>query len=238
MKFAFNYNNDSLSAIFTDDMTPSKGGCYLVNINGDFKKTKMVKKGRWRQLRDDGGSLMWNDGSLLVPKMGFEVDGEVKIGINQFLELWSLEDIIEYKYASLLSQVDDYNALYYNELCDESSLNVEGNLHLGKKFCSGNGIIKIDLPLKNNKIYFDCECPDGLPNIEISLNGSKWTKIDEVPFIHNFSKTKSTGIYLRIKDDRKYLSSFYLCVNIDNFTLDRSIGSGLIKLSEIKKILS
>lgn len=233
MKIAVNMYDDSLKSIYNNRKVKDfLKGCYFIKLDDNFKDSKMIKQGCWQQLKDEKGKLLWKeDNNMLKPQMGYVVDDEeVEIEIFNNLSFWSISEILKLKYKNITTK--DHSRIYYEEFVDleeveDLPIHFSGNLNLGKKVCFGEGIIVHELRLKNNKIYFDCEYENEMPNIEISLDGKTYSKVTKLPWIHDFRKATYKAVYLKINDFKNPITAYSIGFNGD-IQQTSCIGRGIV----------
>lgn len=218
MKIAVNFVDDKPFGILKKE---DRKGCYFISVDDNFDSSKLVKKGYYQQLKDEDGNLLWDEtGVGLKPIMGYVVsDEEVEATVRKNLDIWTVKEILNAKYRKQLSENKDYSAVYYEEFLDEENENFYSEingLNLGKKICFGKGEIVHSLPLKNNKMFFNCEYIGDLPKIEISLNEKTFTKIKSLPFKQDFRKTKYEKIVIKINDLENKISAYSILFNNDS----------------------
>jgi len=214
MKFIVNLSTNKLMSVYKSNKTvETRKNCYsvLLDINEE-DLVKQVKKGFWTHLKDDNGNLLWQqDSDTLKPLMGYAIsDKEVEINIFNHLEFWTLQEILELKYRSKLEK-SKYSHVFYEEFIDEDlKRKIDGNLHIGKKICYGNGKITLELEMKDDEITFDCEYNGNKPNISLK-------------------KGKGNKIYLQIDDDKNQLTSYAIYFNSNINEEKKYIGQGILK---------
>lgn len=223
MKIAVDFFNDELISIFQGEEEIRKN-CYFVELDDDFDDTKIIKKGYWKQLRNEKGKLLWDELVTFKPKMGYEIDDkDVKINFRDLLKFWTVEEILKIKYQRKLDNLKRYNSIYYEEFIDkdlnEKLIERKGALSFGKKVCFGKGTIVHNFVLNDKKIFFGCEYVE-FPKIEISLNGKTYTRVKSLPFEQDFRKTDYKKIYLKLENDH-FLTAYYFCFNSDKMISEK-----------------
>lgn len=219
MKFAVDILTNKLKAAYRDDDNSKLPGCYIINFPGEFDRTKTLKKANWTHLKDEKGNLLVENNK---PVKGFEVSNDnIEVNVNHHLSLFTIDDILEYKYEKKRKALGFTNVIY-NEIIEhikeENKGLFEGTVSIGKKYLKGEMLLSfVDQfkELKNGKFGFDCEFDKQLPDLEISVDKNKWVKIDEVPFTHTF-RNYGDCFYLKMNDSVNALNAFSIYYNTES----------------------
>lgn len=221
-KIEVEYATDKLRSIVYDEKRVKKN-CYVVSVD-NLDITKKIKKKKNQQLKNKDGGLLWEDTDFLKPKFGFvETDEEIEINVINNLKEWNIEEILNYKYSSILKNIKSCSNIFFNEFIDENKfVKMNGQFNVGKRLCTGKGILEHKVKLSNGKIYFDCEYKGEKPSIELSIDNEKWIPIKEFPFEHGFRKKNISKIYLNV-DISSNIVAYSLGFNLEKKIQDKHI---------------
>lgn len=234
MRIVVDEKTDKLLSILSGRTKNRKQNSYTINVRDGFSPTKLVKKGHLEQLRNDDGSLQWenDDSGTLKPVKGYVVEAEEQeIGIANYPAFWTIQEVLQLKYGEVIRGLDKITSLYYDEMLDET-IESEGAINFGKRICCGKGkIVHAVEKMSSNKIFFDCEYEGEMPKIEISFDGKKGLKITSFPFERDFRKATIEKVYISIDSYDSNIVSYCLGIN-GNFSNDTDecdyVGRGIV----------
>jgi len=221
------HTNGTLKSIQEKLLQNIGSNFYVINLSDKFEFSKTTKRGIYKQLSDSDGNLLWDvENDILQPQMGFEVtDENVEINIYEYTKMFSIEEVLEKKYKDKLKSLEKYSNIFYDELIDGWDATHEGHFNVGKKFLVGKGIFEHKFNMKDNKIFFDIEYKNQIPNLEFSIDGNNWTKIKKLPFSRDIRKTtKVKSIQFKLNDFKNPITAYCIAFN----------GNKIINKSELK----
>lgn len=210
MKVLVNSYSDEIVSVEENNVNEVfRNNCYIVNV--DSVKDKLIPKGLWKQLKDKDDNFIWDDSnsSILKPVKGFVIsDIQEKTQFKYSPSFWSVFEILEEKYGERLKATKYENILFQEFIVFSNILQSKDScLNIGKKHCSGQGVLINVLDKRVKEFCLDIEA-DKRIKLQVSIDMLTWITVDSFHFEHKFRKEASDKIYLRLDDSKNVLSAY------------------------------